>query len=213
MENLRQSYIEALSVPGILGLVIGTRPDSVDDDKLAMLAELARDYYIAVEYGIESVYNATLERINRGHTFEESVSALQMTDRYKLHSGAHFIFGLPGETRQQMLDMAPVISSLPLTTVKFHQLQIIRGTAMAEEYNSSPGSFTLFNWEEYREFFISFLELLSPSLVVERFTSEAPPSLISSPRWGKKRSEGLMAEFEQLLEERDTWQGRRYGAD
>lgn len=210
VEKLEILYREALGVEGVLGLVIGTRPDSIDNEKLDLLAELARDNYITIEYGVESVYNKTLKRVNRGHTFECSEEAIRRTAARELHCGAHFIFGLPGESREEMLASADIISGLPLTTVKFHQLQIIADTVMYKEYQENPAEFSLFGWDEYQEFFIGFLERLNPRLVVERFTSEAPPALIRSPRWGKKRSEGLIIEFERRMEELDTWQGRLY---
>ena len=210
VDILEKLYNEALSVEGVLGLVIGTRPDAIDNEKLDLLAGLARKYYVTLEYGVESVYNKTLERINRGHTFECSEEAIRKTVAKGLHCGAHFIFGLPGESREEMMAYADVISGLPLTTVKFHQLQVIAETRMYREYLERPEDFNLFTWEEYREFFITFLEKLNPGIVVERFTSEAPPELIKSPRWGKKRSEGLMVEFENRMEKLDTWQGRRY---
>ena len=210
VDILEKLYSEALSVDGILGLVIGTRPDAIDNEKLELLAELGRKHYVTLEYGLESVYNKTLERVNRGHTFECSEEAIRKTVARGLHCGAHFIFGLPGESRDEMMASADIISGLPLTTVKFHQLQVIAETKMYKEYLENPADFNLFSWEEYQEFFIRFLERLNPEIVVERFTSEAPPGLIKSPRWGKKRSEGLMVEFEQRMAELDTWQGRLY---
>jgi uncharacterized protein len=210
IEALRRLYEEALSQPGIIGLVIGTRPDCVDDDKLGYIAELSRKYYISVEYGIESCYDKTLAKINRGHTFNEAVEAVRKTAALGINTGAHFIFGLPGETRAEMLDEADIISSLPLKTVKFHQLQIIRGTAMEQEFRNNPSQFELFTWEEYLDFFIRFLEKLSPGIVVERFTGEAPPRFLDKERWGKKRSDQIVGLIEKRMEELDTWQGRLF---
>lgn len=210
LDILKKLYEEALSYPGVAGLIIGTRPDCIDDEKLAYLRKLSERYYIAIEYGIESCYNKTLIRINRGHTFEDAVSALERTAKLGINTGAHFIFGLPGETRGEMLDQAYIISRLPLKTVKFHQLQIIRGTAMEKEFEDNPSDFELFSWEEYLEFFIKFLERLNPSIVVERFTGEAPPRFLTSERWGKKRTDQIVNLIEKRLEELDTWQGRLY---
>ena len=175
LDLLKKLYEEALRYPGVTGLIIGTRPDCIDEEKLAYLKELSARYYIAVEYGIESCYNKTLIRINRGHSFEDAVSAVERTAELGINTGAHFIFGLPGETREEMLDQADIISGLPLKTVKFHQLQIIKGTTMEKEFLDNPSDFELFEWEEYLEFFIKFLERLNPAIVVERFTGEAPP--------------------------------------
>jgi uncharacterized protein len=210
LDVLKNLYEEALSFPGVIGLIIGTRPDCIDEEKLSFLQELAQRYYIAVEYGIESCYNKTLKRINRGHTFEDAVSAVQRTADLGINTGAHFILGLPGETRDEMLDQAKIISGLPLTTVKFHQLQIIKGAAMEKEFQNNPADFELFTWEEYLDFFIRFLERLNPAIVVERFTGEAPPRFLTGKGWGKKRSDQIVNLIEKRLQELDTWQGRSY---
>jgi radical SAM protein (TIGR01212 family) len=210
LEVLKRLYEEALSFPGVVGLIIGTRPDCIDDEKLEYIRELSAKYYVAVEYGIESCYNKTLKRINRGHSFEDAERAVKRTADLGINTGAHFIFGLPGETRKQMLDQASVISALPLTTMKFHQLQIIRGTTMEKEYQKNPDDFELFTWEEYLDFFISFLERLNPAFVVERFTGEAPPRFLTGEGWGKKRTDQIVNLIEKRLEELDTWQGRLF---
>ena len=208
LDVLKNLYEEALSYPGVIGLIIGTRPDCVDEEKLVYLKELSGKCYLAVEYGIESCYNKTLQRINRGHTFEDAVSAVQRTADLGINTGAHFILGLPGETREEMLNQAAIISYLPLKTVKFHQLQIIKGTTMEKEFQSDPADFELFTWEEYLDFFISFLERLNPVFVVERFTGEAPPRFLTGKGWGKKRTDQIVNLIEKRLEELDTWQGR-----
>lgn len=211
LARLRQLYEEALVFPEVTGLIIGTRPDCIDDEKLRYLKELSSRCYLAVEYGVESCYNKTLRRINRGHTFEDAVNAIEKTAAYGINTGAHFIFGLPGETREEMLKQADIISGLPLKSVKFHQLQIIKGTKMEKEFMESPGDFELFTWEEYLDFIICFLERLNPSIVVERFTGEAPLRFLSGPGWGKKRADQIVNLIEKRLEELDTWQGRLYG--
>jgi uncharacterized protein len=208
--KLMSLYEEALSYPGVVGLIIGTRPDCIDDEKLEYLKELSETYYVAIEYGIESCYNKTLNRINRGHTFEDAVQALQKTAVLGINAGAHFIFGLPGESRKEMLDQVDIISGLPIKTVKFHQLQIIKGTAMEIEYKNNPGDFELFTWEDYLDFFILFLERLNPAIVVERFTGEAPPRYLTGEGWGKKRTDQIVNLIEKRLEELNTWQGRLY---
>jgi radical SAM protein (TIGR01212 family) len=195
---------------GVVGLIIGTRPDCIDDEKLEYLKELSQRYYIAVEYGIESCFNRTLERINRGHTYEEARSAIEKTSALGINTGAHIIFGLPGETRQEMLEEASILSELPLKTIKFHQLQIFKGTKMEEEFQKNPGDFSLFSWDEYLEFFIKFLERLNPEFVVERFTGEAPPRFLSQEGWGKIRSDQIVTLIEKRMEELDTWQGKLF---
>ncbi len=210
IDRLKALYEEALNYPGVIGLIIGTRPDCIDDEKLAYLKKLSEKNYIAVEYGIESCYNKTLLRINRGHTFEEAESAVRKTAALGINTGAHFIFGLPGESREEMLEQAGIISSLPLKTVKFHQLQIIKGTAMEKEFLSKPSDFKLFSWEEYLEFFITFIERMNPSIVIERFTGEAPLRFLTGEGWGKKRTDQIVSLIEKRMEELDTWQGRLY---
>jgi hypothetical protein len=208
--RLKQLYEEALNYPGVIGLIIGTRPDCIDDEKLEYIKELAEKYYVSIEYGIESCYNKTLLRINRGHSFEDAVMALEKTSALGINTGAHFIFGLPGETRNEMLNQVDIISHLPLKTVKFHQLQIIKGTTMETEYKNNPGDFNLFTWEEYLDFFILFLERLNPEIVVERFTGEAPPRFLIGEGWGKKRTDQIVNLIEKRLGELNTWQGRLY---
>jgi len=210
VETLKSLYEEALQYPGIIGLIIGTRPDCIDDDRLALLKDISQRCYLSVEYGIESCYDKTLKRINRGHSFEDAVNAVAATQKLGIKTGAHFIFGLPGETRNEMLAEAEIISGLPLTTVKFHQLQIIRETAMETEYRDNPADFHLFTWEDYLDFIIKFLERLNPEIIVERFTGEAPPRFLTEIRWGKKRTDQIVPLIEKRLEELDTWQGKYY---
>jgi radical SAM protein (TIGR01212 family) len=210
VETLKSLYEEALRYPGIIGLIIGTRPDCIDDDRLALLKDISQRCYLSVEYGIESCYDKTLKRINRGHSFEDAVNAVAATQKLGIKTGAHFIFGLPGETRDEMLAEAEIISGLPLTTVKFHQLQIIRDTAMETEYRGNPADFHLFTWEDYLDFINKFLERLNPAIIVERFTGEAPPRFLTERRWGKKRTDQIVPLIEKRLEELDTWQGKYY---
>ena len=210
LERLKVLYEEALKYPGITGIIIGTRPDCIDEEKLEYLKELSRDHYVAVEYGIETCYDITLRRINRAHTFADAVNAVRLTADYGINTGAHFIFGLPGESREEMLAEAAIISELPLKTVKFHQLQIIKGTTLEKEYLTDPSGFHLFSWEEYLDFIITFLERFTPQMVLERFTGEAPPRFLVVAPWGKKRSDEISGLVEKRLEELDTWQGRLY---
>lgn len=210
LERLKILYEEALRVPDIIGLVIGTRPDCINEELLQYLKTLSEKFYIIIEYGIESCYNPTLERINRGHSFEQSVEALKLTSRMGLKTGAHFIFGLPGETKEMMLKEAKIISKLPLTTVKFHQLQIIKGTKMAKEYQVNPDQFEIFEMDEYIDFFIRFIERFNPNIVIERFVSESPPRVHAGPTWGMKRVDQIINIFEESMKEIDTWQGKYY---
>jgi len=226
LEKLRMLYEEALSHPQVVGIVIGTRPDCVDEEKLDYLAALAEGEVLEgwsrslsdgserkapiaiIEYGIESCYDATLQRINRGHDFATARKAVEMTAGRGLDVGAHFILGLPGETRQMMQDSCALINSLPLRSVKFHQLQIVKGTKMEHEYADSPEDFERFGLDEYLDFFVDMLERLRPDLFIERFVGEVPPRFVNETPWGLIRNAELLRMLEKRLEERDTWQGR-----
>ena len=207
-ERLKALYAEALSHPDVVGIAICTRPDCIDEEKLDYLAALSRDHIVMVEYGIESCYDATLERINRGHTFDQAVTAVKMTADRGLDVCAHFILGLPGESREMMLESAPVINSLPLTSLKFHQLRIIKGTSMEREFEANPQDFVTFSLEEYIDFFVDILERLRPEIRIERFAGEVPPRFVKSNPWGLIRNVELLRLLEKKLEERDSWQGK-----
>ena len=199
---------KALEKPEIIGIVIGTRPDLIDEGILQYLCEIQKTHYVMLEYGVESVYDDTLKRVNRGHDFATAEKAIRMTADYGIPCGAHFIFGLPGESKTMMLDAADIISQLPLTTVKFHQLQIFKGTKMAEEYLQHPEIFHLFDLEEYIDFVIDFAERLNPDIVIERFAGEVPPRYLVSEPWMKLRYDEVLSRIEKRMEERGTWQGK-----
>ena len=199
---------KALEKPEIIGIVIGTRPDLIDEGILQYLCEIQKTHYVMLEYGVESVYDDTLKRVNRGHDFATAEKAIRITADYGIPCGAHFIFGLPGESKTMMLDAADIISQLPLTTVKFHQLQIFKGTKMAEEYLQHPEIFHLFDLEEYIDFVIDFAERLNPDIVIERFAGEVPPRYLVSEPWMKLRYDEVLSRIEKRMEERGTWQGK-----
>ncbi len=204
---LKDIYEEALRHDKIIGLVIATRPDCVTEEILDYLQKLAHNHYVMVEFGIESHKNESLDRMNRGHHFEESVWALNETAKRNIHNCAHLILGLPGETEEDWLEQAKIISGLPVENLKLHQLQIHKGTRMYREYIENPQEFKMFTVEEYLELTVKYLELLNPQIIVERFVSEAPDEFLVAPRWGLKNFE-FTAKLEKLLVEKDTWQGR-----
>ncbi len=210
LDRLREAFLQAFELPEVAGLIIGTRPDCIDAEKLDFFAALAEDHYVAIEYGIESCYDETLRRVHRGHDFETARRAVEQTAARGLHTGAHFIVGLPGESRAMILAAIDRINALPLNTVKFHQLQIFKGTPMAADYALHPEQYSFFGLEEYLDFFIDLLERLRPTLVVERFAGEAPPRYQAGPTWGLVRNEQLLSMFERRLRERDTFQGRLF---
>ena len=207
LEALKRKYEEALAHPGVVGLIIGTRPDCMPDDLLDYLADLSRRTFVLVEYGVESTSDETLRRINRGHDFATSVDAIRRTSAAGVLVGAHMILGLPGESREMMLKHARSLSQLPLDTLKLHQLQLIRHTRMAREYEMSPQDFHLYGVDEYIDLAIDFAERLSPSIAIERFVSQSPAELLIAPRWGLKNHE-FTARLLRRMRERDAWQGR-----
>ncbi len=276
LERLRILYEEVLSHPEVVGIVIGTRPDCVDEEKLDYLADLAsgrvlKDWcrslnrpqirslnrpkgpeenafpeqslrqaqepnipaetldnpvapansatgttltapIVVVEYGIESCRDTTLRHINRGHNFACARKAVEMTAERGIDTGAHFILGLPGETREMLLDQCGLISSLPLRSVKFHQLQIVKGTAMEKEYAAAPSAFYRPGLDEYLDLVTGILERLRPDLYIERVAGEVPPRFVNDTPWGLVRNFEILRLLDKRLEERDTWQGRLYSS-
>ena len=210
LEVLRERYEEALAHPEVEGLIIGTRPDCVDEAKLDYLQSLAQRYYVAIEYGVESTSDETLRRIRRGHTFEQARRAIEQTAARGLHVGAHFILGLPGERDEELIARVDQINALPLATIKFHQLQILRGTAMAEEYDRNPSEFRFWSLEEYLDLMVEIMRRLRPDLVVERFASEAPPRYHYGPNWGLVRNEQLWQRLEKRFLDKKTYQGEKF---
>jgi uncharacterized protein len=207
---LNQRYQEALSHPDIAGLSIGTRPDCVDDEKLDFLSELAKDKIISVEYGVESCYDETLLRINRGHTFADSVEAIKKTTDRGLHTGIHLIIGLPGESRKQMLEQSHIVSGLPIHSIKFHQLQIVEDTPMADEFKAHPENFDFFEPEEYVSFMVNFLENLRPDIAIERFAGEVPPKFNLRKSWKGLRTDQVIKLIEDKFIQMNSWQGKKY---
>ena len=213
LETLKSMYEEALDVENVVGLVIGTRPDCMPDSLLDYLEGLNRQTFLLVEYGIESADNDTLRRINRGHTFECAADAVERTAARGILAGGHVILGLPGETREDMIGQAEKkISALPLATLKLHQLQLVRGTKMAQEYGEHPERFRLYGADEYIDLAIDYVERLRPDIVIERFVSQSPKELLIAPDWGLKNYE-FTEKVKKRMKERDTWQGKYYRYD
>lgn len=209
-DKLIPKYEEALAYPHVAGLIIGTRPDCMPEDLLNYFAELSERTFVMIEYGLESTLDRTLTKINRGHTHAESEDAIRRTAAKGIYTGAHLILGLPGESREEILHHADVLSGLPLTTLKLHQLQLIRHTKMAYEFAKHPENFHLYGVDEYIDLVIDFIERLNPSVIVERFVSQSPKELLLAPDWGLKNYE-FTARVDKRLAERDTRQGRLFG--
>ena len=215
LPELKRLYEEALSHPKVRGIVIGTRPDCIDDEKLDYLQELSQKHYVAVEYGIESCYDSTLRYINRGHDFATTRKAIEATAKRGIHTGGHLIFGLPGESRQMMLDEVAMINSLPINSLKLHQLQILKGTRLEEDYRQHPDLYPAWQLDEYVDFVVDFLERLRSDIVVERFAGEVPPRYQATPERSWRNTDGSLTRNETIpllvekgLQERDTWQGK-----
>ena len=223
LPRLVELYSEALSHPSVVGIVIGTRPDCVDEEKLDWLASLKdgralpgwrREGFgkpvVKIEYGIESCYDRTLERVGRGHDVAAAVKALAMSAERGLEPGAHFILGLPGETREMLLDQCSFISSLPLHSVKFHQLQIVRGTRIAKEFGTCPGDFLRLSLDDYLDLVTDILERLRPDLYIERVAGEVPPRFVNETEWGLIRNFQILHLLDDRLEARNAFQGRLF---
>lgn len=205
LDVLKRKYEEALAVEDVVGLVIGTRPDCMPDDVLDYLETLNKQTFLIVEFGIESANDKTLQRINRGHSFETARQAIEHTAEREILTGAHVILGLPGEDATESIRQADLISSLKLNLLKIHQLQIIRGTRMAEIYEKEP--FHLFSVNEYIKLIANYLQRLRKEIIVERFVSQSPPEMVIAPHWGLKNYEFTNLLVNYMKKER-VWQGK-----
>ncbi len=206
VDELARLYREALSEPSVIGLAIGTRPDTVDKEKIALLQSLAQRYFILIEYGMQSMYDRTLEFINRGHNYSTFLKALDLTKDKGIFISTHIIVGFPTETTEEMLSMADEISQLPIDFLKIHQLQVIKETPLEIIYRENP--FHVFEYGEYLEFVTEFIERLSPRIVLQRLFATAPDSILIAPHWGKSKQE-ILRDIEKRLEEKDTYQGKK----
>ena len=200
LSHLKKLYEEAIKVEDVVGLVIGTRPDCVSDALLDYLEELNRRTFLLVEYGIESANDETLRRVNRGHTFAQTKDAVHKTAERGIRVGGHVILGFPWETHDELMRQADEIAQLPLTTLKLHQLQIVRGTALAREYEQHP--WPIPTAEDYIRLVLDYIDHLPQTLVLERFVSQCPPDLLVAPNWGLKNYEFANL-IRNLIDERE----------
>ncbi|MDD6822475.1 MAG: TIGR01212 family radical SAM protein [Paraprevotella sp.] len=205
LSHLKELYEEALRVPDVVGLVIGTRPDCMPDALLEYLEELNRRTFLLVEYGVESANEETLVRVNRGHTFAQARECIIRTAQRGIRVGVHMILGFPWETRSELIRQAQLIASLPITTLKLHQLQVIKGTQLAREYELHP--WPLPTAEEYVDLVLEYISHLPSSLVLERFVSQSPPEYVIAPRWGLKNHE-FSALVKKAIQKRSTQLGQ-----
>jgi radical SAM protein (TIGR01212 family) len=210
LADLKKMYEEALDHEDVIGLVVATRPDCIKDEVLDYLEELAAaGNFIKLEFGLESTKNETLEAINRCQTHEEAIDAFKRADGRGLHLGGHLILGLPGETKEDMMNHAKMVSQLPINTLKIHHLQIVKHTMMAVQFKKTPEMFTFMELDEYIDFVVDFVEKLKPEIIIERFFSESPASMLIYPKYGLKNFE-VKHLVEKRLEEREAMQGRLF---
>jgi len=210
ISSLKELYEEALSIPNIIGLVIGTRPDCISEELIDYLSLLSKKYYISLEFGVESTLNKTLLKVNRCHTFEDTIQAYELCKNRGIDLGAHLIIGLPGESRQELLEHAKRISELPIQTLKLHHLQIVKNSIMAVQFKRNPDDFDLFTAETYIDLISEFITYLRPDIVIERFISEAPLDLLIAPKWNGLKNFEIVAKIDKNLIEKNLWQGKYY---
>ena len=207
---VKQLYNEAINHPKVIGLVIGTRPDCINEDLIDFLSELAKDNYISLEFGVESTLDRTLKNINRCHTYQETVEAYELAKNKGLHLGAHMIIGLPGESKADILNHATQLSKLPINTLKLHHLQVVKHTMMAKQYTDNPEQFSFFTVDEYVDFITDFVALLRPDIIIERFISQSPHHLLVAPNWNGLKNFEIVAKIDNKLVEKDLWQGKNF---
>lgn len=200
----------ALETKPVLGLAIATRPDCVTENQLEYLDRLSKDYYISLEIGVESTLDKSLKRINRGHGWNQTQSFFTHTRKYGLHTCAHLILGLPGETDNEMLGHAEKINKLAPDSLKIHQLQVLKNTGMAGDYKTNSSDFSCYTAEEYMHLCMRFLERLRPELVVERFTSESPREMVICPDWAGMKNFEFVHKLRKLMLEYGSYQSKTY---
>ena len=210
LETMDELYRPALEHPQVKGIVVGTRPDCIDEQKLEYFARLQERMFVSIEYGVESCFDQTLRRINRGHTFKQAEDAFALTKQYGIHCVGHFMYGLPGETPEMWLSSVRQINALPMNGIKFHQLQLIHDTKMEKEYYETPAGFHLFTIDTYVPFIVDITERLDPSFVIERFAGEVPPRFLRENTWGLTRYDVVLQRIEKEMALRDTWQGKSF---
>lgn len=207
---LRQKYDEALSVDDVIGLVISTRPDCVNDEIIRLLADYAKEKYVEIEFGLESTKNTALELINRGHTYEQAVDAIMLAQKYGIMSGVHLILGLPYETEDDFYLHAEKISQLPISTLKLHQMQVLKGTRLESLYFENKSLFADLSLENYVRIVANFLDMLNPEIIVERLTSESPREMVLYPDWNGRKNFEVSHIVNAFMKKNGMFQGRRF---
>jgi radical SAM protein (TIGR01212 family) len=215
VEKLRRLYDEALQHPQVVGLAIGTRPDCVPDPVLDLIAGYARERYVCLELGLQTIHDRSLDWMNRGHHYDAFVDAVKRCQGRGLDLCAHVILGLPGEAHADMMATADALAGLPVNAVKVHNLHVVRDTPLADDYRA--GRVRLFERDEYVGVVCDFLERLPPDAVIHRLSGDAPPDYLVAPAWCLDKP-ALLRAIDAELERRGSWQGKfsrrpRGGAD
>jgi uncharacterized protein len=210
IDHLRRLYDEALAVPGVVGLAIGTRPDCVAPAVLDLLEGYARTHLIWIEYGLQSAHDQTLKRINRGHDFACFERAVAATRNRGINICAHVILGLPGESRKEMLATADAVAASGIDGVKLHLLYVVRNTPMEALYRE--GRYRCLEQQEYAERVCEFIERLPESMIIQRLTGDPHPRELIAPHWSLDKK-GTMAMIDRCFTERQAWQGKHYQGD
>ncbi len=207
---VKKLYNEAINHPDVIGLVIGTRPDCINEDLINFLSDLSKENFISLEFGVESTLDRSLESINRCHTYQETIDAYELSKDKGLHLGAHMIIGLPGESRDDILNHAVELSKLPINSLKLHHLQVVKHTMMAVQYKENPDQFSFYTVDEYIDLITEFVALLRPDIIIERFISQSPFRLLIAPNWNGLKNFEIVAKIDNKLVEKDLWQGKNY---
>ncbi|MBN2778727.1 MAG: TIGR01212 family radical SAM protein [Bacteroidales bacterium] len=210
LEVLEEKYLEALSVEGVVGLVIATRPDCINQQTLDLIKHIAKNKYVSIEFGAESTIDKTLDFINRGHSYSQTIDAVKLTSKTGINCGLHLIIGLPGENKNDFMNHALEISKLPIKTLKVHQMQVLKGTKLKQVFDENPELFYNLNLDNYIDLIIEFLENLNPEIVVERFTSESPKEMIVYPDWNGKKNFEISSMVQKKMNLLKTYQGKIY---
>jgi hypothetical protein len=207
--KLRALYDEALMQEDVVGISVGTRPDCVDEEILDLLQGYAKTKHVWIEYGLQSIHDRTLERIGRGHDAATFVEAVRKTAGRGLFICTHIIAGLPGESREDMIETAKAVAALPVDGIKIHSLLALRGTEVGRLFEE--GTITLMSQEDYVSTVCDILEILPPETVIQRITAEGYRDIYLGPGWAANKLKVLNA-IDREMEKRDTWQGARHAA-
>jgi hypothetical protein len=205
--HMKQLYDEVLACEGMVGMAIGTRPDCIDMEKLALIESYTKDYLVWLEYGLQSVHDDTLRFINRGHTFKDFSTAVQLTRGRGINICTHVILGLPGEDKKMMLETAKKLADSGINGVKIHLLYVIKGTALDKLWQN--GDYIPMEQTEYVEMVCDFLELLPDHMIIQRITGDPHADELRAPRWAGRYRETFNM-IQHTLEKRNTFQGMRY---